>query len=91
MQEKCKNCKYFVQHYSIDKKLIISKLDCGHCDTKEDVNRADECQNFKQGSVNKLTESYLSLTQYFLKVYYQNKDLLNELQRIAIEFDLNPR
>lgn len=31
MEKKCKNCKFFVQHYVILSNATISKINCGHC------------------------------------------------------------
>jgi len=27
----CKNCKYFVQHYVIHKRMHLARTNCGHC------------------------------------------------------------
>ena len=37
--EKCKHCKYFIQHYGIDFNSI-HKIFCGHCIKQPDPNRS---------------------------------------------------
>lgn len=45
---KCSNCKYFIQHYNIDRNFIY-KVNCGHCfKCEKNVNlKIKQCPHFE--------------------------------------------
>ncbi len=87
MQDRCKNCKHFVQHYVITKQLKICKTNCGHCTANAGLKLKKECANFERGNSKNFSEQYLCLTDYFNKLNKQTQNLLSELQALCIQFD----
>ena len=74
MDEKtCRNCHYFRQHYTLDKRKIF-RVYCGHCTfarAKRKRPDAKACENFIAGSPQEdgfATKEYLSkeLLEYLL-------------------------
>lgn len=83
----CKNCAYFRQHYTFDKRKIY-RVYCGHC-THLKIRRkfpdTASCENFVYAEPDECafaTKEYLSkaLLQYLLQL-----ELLPEIQDIANE------
>lgn len=46
--DNCEKCKYFVQHYRLDKQLGILKVFCGHCLKKIKIGK--NCKDFEKGT-----------------------------------------
>ena len=83
MEEKqCKECRFYLQHYTFDQKKIF-RVYCGHCTiTKVKRKRPDAkaCENFIQGSP--YEEAFASkeyLSKELLK-YLISLDLLPEIE-----------
>lgn len=73
MDEKyCKNCKYYMQHYTLcDNRLI--QVYCGHCTWKtQKTKRPDRkaCEHFEQGEND---------TEHFASKEYLSKKLLDKV------------
>ena len=72
----CKNCEYFRQHYSLDKRKIF-RVFCGHCvfgrvKRKRPYN---SCENFVQRE---------SEEDIFVSKEYLSKDLLEYMMRLEL-------
>ena len=78
----CKECQYFLQHYTLDTRKIF-RVYCGHCTFRAAKRKhpdAKACENFVPGSSQEgafASKEYLSkeLLQYLLKL-----DLLPEIE-----------
>ena len=83
MSEKlCQNCKYFLQHFTLDERKIF-RVYCGHCTfsrARQKRPDAKACENFAAGCAQEdtfVSKEYLSkeLLQYML-----NLELLPEIE-----------
>ncbi len=80
--EQCKNCQYYLQHYSLDKRKIF-RVHCGHCTFAHPRRKrpdAKACENFSPGPTPEdafVSKEYLNkeLLQYVL-----NLELLPEIK-----------
>ncbi len=82
IEKECQNCKYYLQHYTFDKRKIF-RVQCGHCifprpRTKRPYTKA--CENYTPGTVPEdafASKEYLSkeLLQYMLSL-----ELLPEIE-----------
>lgn len=91
MQEKqCKNCQYYLRHYTFDERKIF-RIYCGHCTFNRSKTKkpdAAACENFIPGSPQEdafVRKEYLSkeLLQYMISL-----ELLPDIKEIEY---LNPR
>ena len=46
--DNCEKCKYYVQHYRLDKQQGILKVFCGHCLKRNKLGR--NCKDFEKGT-----------------------------------------
>ena len=82
INHKCKECQFFRQHYTFDKRRIF-RVWCGHCTlvkAKQKLPDAKACENFIPGPVQEnafASKEYLSkeLLQYMLSL-----ELLPEIE-----------
>lgn len=82
MENHCKSCRYFLQHYTLDNRKIF-RVYCGHCTFQSPKRKrpdAKACVNFIPGPAQEeafVSKEYLSkeLLQYML-----NLNLLPEIQ-----------
>ena len=74
-EQKCKDCQYYLQHYTLDTRKIF-RVYCGHCTFKHPRRKRPDtkaCEHFKPGAVQEeafVSKEYLSkeLLQYVLEL-----------------------
>lgn len=80
--EKCKDCRYFIQHYSLDARKLF-RVYCGHCTIASSKRKRPDtraCEHFVQGASDAeafATKEYLSKE---LLRYVLNLELLPEIE-----------
>lgn len=85
MDEKhCKDCQYFLQHYTLDKRKIF-RVHCGHCTFgKPRQKRPDTkaCESFVPGEAQE---------NAFVSKEYLSKELLQYMLRLELLPDIDGR
>jgi len=75
IKRQCKECQYYLQHYTLDKRKIF-RVYCGHCTfgrPKRKLPNASTCENFVYGAAPEdafVSKEYLSkeLVEYLLSL-----------------------
>lgn len=86
MHDKCINCKFFIQHYSIDKNLYITKVNCGHCIANLGLKTKKDCSKFEQ-NLNAPKNQFYFLANYLNKLNNTIESLQNDLHKLMLDFN----
>ena len=80
----CEKCKYYIQHYRLDKQQGILKVFCGHCLKKIKLNR--NCKDFEKGTNDFKRVKSLNRLDYLAQIEIQlnkiSKSLVNLKSKI---------
>ena len=60
--EGCGDCKFYVQHFGIDKELEIFKIHCGHCLKKHRILK--RCQRYEKGDNQYLRDNVVNFSSF---------------------------
>ena len=97
--DKCKNCKYFIQHYGINYNHI-HKIFCGHCSKQPDPNkikfysRKQPCPHFEQNRGQKTKsqkKNMLSLIEQlcvnteYIKLFLNKNNQSQQISNLLID------
>ena len=77
MEQQCKDCQYYIQHYALDGKKIF-RVYCGHCTFKRPKAKrpdAKACENYIKGT---------SRESEFASKEYLSKALLEHMLRLEL-------
>ena len=88
MHDKCINCKYFIQHYSIDENFHITKVNCGHCFANFGFKIKKDCSKFEASKETQPTNEFYCLANYINKLNITIVKLQNDLQKFMIDFNI---
>lgn len=81
-EKKCKNCQYYLQHFTFDRRKIF-RVNCGHCTLTRPMRKrpdAKVCENYIPGTVPEdafVSKEYLSKE---LLHYVLGLELLPEIE-----------
>ena len=76
-ENKCKNCQYYLQHYTFNKRKIF-RVNCGHCTfswVKHKKPDKSACENFVPGTPQE---------DAFVSKEFLNKELLQYMLRLEL-------
>lgn len=72
----CEKCKYYYQHYGIEKPFRVYAVHCGHCSKKDKKAMPNHCCiQFEQGETNFLVDKSLSIIEILNNISNNTKRL----------------
>ena len=84
IEKQCKECRYYLQHYTLDRRKIF-RVYCGHCTLgkpKRKLPDANACENFAYGSIPE---------DAFVSKEYLSKELLDYVLSLELLPEINDR
>lgn len=83
MIAECKNCKYFIQHYTLNKTRGLFDVSCGHCMKRKNINKRLSCEYYEATSNDNLNLDY-DIMSLLLRTKTQCEKLINELDKLNV-------
>lgn len=88
MHDKCINCKFFIQHYSIDKNFHIFKINCGHCAEHMGGKLKPDCSKFEKSKEKTKSAEFYCVLNYINRLNFAITALQNDLEKFMIDFNI---